>query len=1055
MPKSGSLAPLKPTPPPLTQTMKTAPTKPNRILAYLRFSAGAAFFAAAAALAFVAATTNVLTAHDVAAAKPRLPIAKASIQTSVVGMANEYSEKDGSIGNPDIASQEAAAKRAYPADSTPFTAQMASVTNFRRFMATSASNQVSNPGGSKGRSVSAKNKKQPPEPPRFNTWQMLGPSTATFPSILTFSGAAYNTSGRITALALDRASGCSVAFCRLWVGAAGGGVWRTTNALAGTPSWTFLGTPGPSNNGVPSNAIGAITYDPTLNVLYVGTGEPNASADSEAGMGIYKSLDGGDTWNWLPSSYGPQTTFSAGAPNGTYQGNAFFGRAISRIIFDPVNHNTLYVASARAVRGVDSTYGGPTSNPPVPRPPYGLFKSTDGGYHFTYIWDGSATCPGICDGSDVFSSIRGVTDVKLDPGNRNIVYATVFPGSGAGGGVWRSTDAGSTWTQIYASVNPGDNVSRAAFDVALVTGLGTMMYVGEGNDGANTAHVFRAFNVQTGAPAFTDLTAAEVPAGQTAGYCSGQCWYDNYVVIPPEANNIVYVGGSFSYNTYAGATNGRAVIATQFATDPTPANVKWFDFTWDNTNTPGPSCCNPTGINPNGMHPDSHVLVTLPGAPIFFFAGSDGGLVRSVNFPYADISGQCVTRIGVTIFTFADFLLCNQLLMAVPAPLGNMNAGLKTLQFMSVDYNTFNQFEVQGGTQDNGTLRTFGSMTWNQMIYGDGGQSGIDTINPNLRFNTFFGQAHDTNYRAGSPTFWTVASGAIFASPETAFFYPPIIRDPTFAAANTIFEGSRHVWRTQDWAGTQAYQEANCPEFTTSAANVACGDFVPLGNSPIGGSTNTIGDLGGTVYGADRRPTTASRQVEAIARTTSNTNVAWASTAGGRVFISQNVDDPNRLNVIWTRLDQDSGAAPGSPGPASKDPSRVPTGIAIDTNDNFHAWISYSGYNFNTPSQPGHIFSVRWGGAGMSNAVWTDITNNLPDIPYTSIVFDPNTGDLYVSSDFTVFRLKANQQLNQQIWDVAGIGLPIVEVPKLTINPNARVLYAATHGLSAWSLPLY
>jgi hypothetical protein len=66
-------------------------------------------------------------------------------------------------------------------------------------------------------------------------------------------------------------------------------------------------------------------------------------------------------------------------------------------------------------------------------------------------------------------------------------------------------------------------------------------------------------------------------------------------------------------------------------------------------------------------------------------------------------------------------------------------------------------------------------------------------------------------------------------------------------------------------------------------------------------------------------------------------------------------------------------------------------------------------------------------------------------------VLDPLTGDLYAASDFTVFRLPNG--VTQ--WDVAGIGMPIVEVPHLTINPNARVLYAATHGLSVWSLPLY
>src|ERR1051326_2815473 len=182
--------------------MKTAPSKSNRILAYLRFSAGAAFFAAAAALAFVAATTNVMTAHDVAATKPLLSIGKASMQTRVGGANIEYSDADGSIGLPTTAAEAEAMKRAYPADSTPFSAQMNSVSSFKRFMATSASTTASAPA-TKGRTTT-KNKKQPPEAPRFNTWQMLGPSTATFPSILTFSGAAYNTSGRITAIAIDR-----------------------------------------------------------------------------------------------------------------------------------------------------------------------------------------------------------------------------------------------------------------------------------------------------------------------------------------------------------------------------------------------------------------------------------------------------------------------------------------------------------------------------------------------------------------------------------------------------------------------------------------------------------------------------------------------------------------------------------------------------------------------------------------------------------------------------------------------------------------------------------
>ena len=991
--------------------------KNQSIVTYLRLSAGCAFFAAAAALAFVATTTNVLTTHDVAATK-RPQLAKSSIQASVNDAKAEASMKDGSVGTPFTAAAEEAAKRAYPADETPFTAQLNSITAFKRFMASSASNATPAPAP-KGH-VRKKNKKQPPEAPRFNTWSLIGPSSAFFPGILTFSGANYFTSGRVTAIALDTnpGRGCTASFCRLWIGAAGGGVWRTTNALATVPTWTFL-----TSLNVFSNAIGAMTFvdNGTANgVLYVGTGEPNASADSEAGLGIMKSLDGGDTWTQLGAQVGPITTNSPGTgPNGTYTGNAFFGRAISQIVIDPTNPNIIYVGSARGVRGIDETYGGPTSNPPVPRPPFGLYKSTDGGAHFTFIWDGSATCPAGCNGSDPLASIRGVTQVRMDPFNHNIIYASDFPGPGGAGsgGIWRSNDAGSTWTQILPARTPTDNVDRAAFDVGK-NGTDTLMYAAVGNDGAASSHVFRSLVVQTGVPSFTDQTAAEVPQGQTNGTCTGQCWYDNVVTVNQDLPQLVWIGGSFNYGECGGKSNCRGVIVSQ------DFGNSWFDATWDATSS----------STPNGLHPDQHAIQVIPNAsnpnaPRIVFEGSDGGMMRiGDGSSFVNISGQCAGR-GLA---GNDLLLCQQLLSLVPPINNSMNQGLATLQFMSVSFNWANQFNVQGGTQDNGTFQTFGSQTWNQIMYGDGGQSGFGRTNSNLRFNTFTGQANDANFQNGNIFDWVVIGAPMALSPETSLFYPPIIADPSTAAAQTIFEGSRGVWRTQDWGGNQAFLEANCPEFTTPFFQPGCGDFQRLGGAP---GTNNAGDLEGTFYGATR----TGGNVNVIDRTTSNTNVAWAGSTRGRVFISTNVDTNPAANVVWNRLDP-VGAA---------DPQRVVTGIAIDPFNTFHAWVSYSGYNFNTPSQPGHVFSVSWSGAG--TATWTNITGNLPDIPITSIVFDPFTGDLYVSCDFTVFRLAAGHT----VWDVAGMGLPIVEVPHLTINPNARVIYAATHGLSVFSMPLY
>jgi hypothetical protein len=81
--------------------------------------------------------------------------------------------------------------------------------------------------------------------------------------------------------------------CAVFIGAAGGGVWQADNALAPQPNWH------PSSNGIPSNAIGSLAFDPNDprgKTLYAGTGEPNGSSDSEAGIGLYKSTDGGKNW---------------------------------------------------------------------------------------------------------------------------------------------------------------------------------------------------------------------------------------------------------------------------------------------------------------------------------------------------------------------------------------------------------------------------------------------------------------------------------------------------------------------------------------------------------------------------------------------------------------------------------------------------------------------------------------------------------------------------------------------------------------------------------------
>jgi hypothetical protein len=154
----------------------------------------------------------------------------------------------------------------------------------------------------------------------------------------------------------------------------------------------------------------------------------------------------------------------------------------------------------------------------------------------------------------------------------------------------------------------------------------------------------------------------------------------------------------------------------------------------------------------------------------------------------------------------------------------------------------------------------------------------------------------------------------------------------------------------------------------------------------------------------------------------------------GRLFVSSNADKPGG-QVIFFRID------------TSSTPTRFVSGIAVNPLDPNHAFVSFSGYNAYNPTQPGHVFEVRYDTTGHT-ATFTNIDNNLGDEPITGIAYDSNTGDLFVSTDFAVNVLTPGSTT----WVPASSGLPPVATYGLTFDSVNRVLYAATHGRSAYSL---
>ncbi len=818
------------------------------------------------------------------------------------------------------------------------------------------------------------------------TWVSLGPTRALYPfspfrNVFNYVPNTYEASGRTTALAISPV--CVPGNCRLWAIAAGGGVWRTNDALATPPTWKYLSGSFGINSG------SSIVLDPNdPNTIWVGTGEANASSDSEAGVGLYKSTDGGDTWT---------------GPIGKPQFNA---RAIGSIAIDPTNSNTIYVATTRAIRGLSSVAGGAVSLAPG-APIFGLYKSTDGGASWSFIFNGAASTKGCTLATNVAHNLtpcspRGTRRVALDPWNPSIVYASAYAR-----GVWRSNDGGSTWTQIFQPLADGPSTSfteRTEFAVARLASKKTRMYLVTGQVQAPPASFYRTNDVSTGTPTF-ELVSSSNPA--VRGYdsfntCTGQCWYDNYVYTPAGHPDIVYILGSYQYGETGGISNGRAVILSN------NAGGTFTDQTMDATDA----------LHPNGLHPDQHYLVTNPNNPLQFFESNDGGMMRSSGM-LTDISSTCATR----NLTGAALTRCQQLLSGVPTQLQGINRGVSTLQFYSLSVSPFDSTLLQGGTQDNGTWQSTNTPgLFRNTIFGDGGQSGFDVKNPAFRFHTYYLAQVDVNFMNGQTSDWNWIADTLF--PTGGEFYIPIISDPV--VSKTMFAGTNTVYRTKtDGVGTMTLPQFRfqCNEFT-GHFQVTCGDWVPLGTTAL-----TDASLGTLAGGA----------MAAIARASSDSSTMWVATSTGRLFITANADaDPNTA-VTFTRIDTTSPLAP----------NRFVSGIAIDPANANHAWISYSGYSRSTPSTPGHVFEVTYD-PKTQTATFVDRSRNLSDLPITDVAYDSVTGDLYASSDFGVYRVRGG--FTQ--WNLAASGMPNVEVSGLTIVPGARVLYAATHGLGAWALKL-
>jgi len=321
-------------------------------------------------------------------------------------------------------------------------------------------------------------------------WRLVGP----------FRG------GRVVAVA--GVPGDSTMF---YFGGVNGGIWKTTN---GGVVWT------PIFDGQRVGSIGALAVAPSdPKTIYAGTGESDIRSSLSFGNGVYKSVDAGRTWIHI----GLEDT-----------------RHISRIVVDPQNGDVVYVGALGHVYG--------------PNEQRGVYKSTDGGMHWTRVLN---------DGPET-----GVSDLAICSGNPQLLFAglwhswrppwsTYAPIDRPGGDLYRSQDAGKTWARLGGSGLPDGDWGRVGIAVsaggqrvyALIQAKKAGLY--RSDDGGNT------WVLENEDPRLTS-----------------RAWYFNSVTIDPQNPDVIYIPNVALYRSEDG---GKTISIVRGAPGGDDYHQIWID----------------------------------------------------------------------------------------------------------------------------------------------------------------------------------------------------------------------------------------------------------------------------------------------------------------------------------------------------------------------------------------------------------------------------------------------------------------------------------------------
>jgi fibronectin type 3 domain-containing protein/photosystem II stability/assembly factor-like uncharacterized protein len=688
-------------------------------------------------------------------------------------------------------------------------------------------------------------------------------------------------------------------------------------------SWTPLGPnsiPPDINpaNTLYSNGVGRINcirFSPTTSsTIWVGS----------AGGGLWQTTDGGTTWS--------NTT------------DNFPTLGVSDIAINSTNPNIMYLATGDA--------DGSISSSPYYSYSVGILKSVNSGRTWSptnLAWSTSSTrvvyrlllhpvtsnillaasTDGIWRSTDEGTSWSQIganmrfTDMEFHPTNANIVYAAKYTGVGGWASIYVSTNAGISWS-LATSVLPTTATSRIALSVTPAAPDNVYALYANNTNGflglylSTNAGVTWSTQSSTTATWNWNILNSEMFTTATTGQAS----YDLALAVSPTNANSIIVGGiNIWHSTNAGITWEAKAL-------------------WD-----GGLHSTPT------IHADHHDIVFYPGSETIY-VGTDGGIWWSPDATTRSTSA------GVTWFD-------------------NKNNGLAITQFYRLGCSATNANVYIGGAQDNGTiLCTNATMNgWRHVVGGDGMECILDYSNPNYIYACYItGQIRQsTNAGASFASIQPPATTGAWITPYLLHHTNPQI----------IFAGYDRVYRSDNR-----------------------------------GSTWSVVPAGGAILDANK--------LRSMALSPSDPNVLYV--AGLASFYQSTTAVIG--GIAWTN--RTTSLPPGIP---------AITSIAVHPHEPTRLWLSVSGYQTTNK-----VFVSDNGGAS-----WSNYSTGLPNLPVNSIIYQKDSPDLlYAGTDLGIYYRYATMET----WQPYKTDLPNTIITELEIQQSMRKLRAATYGRSMWQADL-